>query len=292
MTTAALRHPDHRRKDQSRLQEHQSPFRQRGHRRHPGACRQAGRRRREISQRQHRARALTDPAMATVTARSSSWCLSSVLRLSERRCRRSVWKPTTAVKCRQRGADRQFDHRAPWDPMNLYRSMVRSRSSPWRPNASRTDRRRGNKTAQEIYDTARRCALRLHRDYGMPFDDIFLDMSVSAIIADTTGSQPRDARRHQADRHRRGSGGRTDGRALQHRPAIAAEGRRRIGTEASRWKVRLSTSPTRRVRYGARHAVVRLSPVARGQLRALAYPQLSSRPAATRCAPCASSTKT
>jgi 5-methyltetrahydrofolate--homocysteine methyltransferase len=44
---------------------------------------------------------------------------------------------------------------------------------------------KGNKTADEIYSTARRCALRLANDYGMKMDDIFLDMSVSAIIADT-----------------------------------------------------------------------------------------------------------
>lgn len=44
---------------------------------------------------------------------------------------------------------------------------------------------RGNKTADEIYATAKRAALRLQRDYGMPLDDIFIDMSVSAIIADT-----------------------------------------------------------------------------------------------------------
>lgn len=46
---------------------------------------------------------------------------------------------------------------------------------------------RGNKTADEIYTTAKRAALRLNRDYGMPLGDIFIDMSVSAIIADTEG---------------------------------------------------------------------------------------------------------
>ncbi len=46
---------------------------------------------------------------------------------------------------------------------------------------------KGNKTADEIYQTARRCALRLKNDYGMPLEDIFIDMSVSAIIADTEG---------------------------------------------------------------------------------------------------------
>jgi 5-methyltetrahydrofolate--homocysteine methyltransferase len=44
---------------------------------------------------------------------------------------------------------------------------------------------KGNKSADEIYATARRCALRLKHDHGMPLDDIFVDMSVSAIIADT-----------------------------------------------------------------------------------------------------------
>ncbi|MBI4986420.1 MAG: dihydropteroate synthase [Rhodocyclales bacterium] len=45
----------------------------------------------------------------------------------------------------------------------------------------------GNKTAEEIYGTARRAALRLKNDYGMPLDHVFIDMSVSAIIADTEG---------------------------------------------------------------------------------------------------------
>ncbi len=46
---------------------------------------------------------------------------------------------------------------------------------------------KGNKTADEIYATARRASLRLKNDYGMPLDHIFIDMSVSAIIADTEG---------------------------------------------------------------------------------------------------------
>ncbi len=46
---------------------------------------------------------------------------------------------------------------------------------------------KGNKTADEIYSTARRASLRLRDDYGMPLDHIFIDMSVSAIIADTEG---------------------------------------------------------------------------------------------------------
>jgi 5-methyltetrahydrofolate--homocysteine methyltransferase len=46
---------------------------------------------------------------------------------------------------------------------------------------------KGNKSADEIYSTARRASLRLNREYGMPLDHIFIDMSVSAIIADTEG---------------------------------------------------------------------------------------------------------
>lgn len=44
-----------------------------------------------------------------------------------------------------------------------------------------------NKIAEDIYATAKRGALRLIEDYGMRIDDIFIDMSVSAIIADTEG---------------------------------------------------------------------------------------------------------
>jgi 5-methyltetrahydrofolate--homocysteine methyltransferase len=46
---------------------------------------------------------------------------------------------------------------------------------------------KGNKTTDDIYSTARRVALRLNKDYGVPMDDIFIDISVSAVIADTTG---------------------------------------------------------------------------------------------------------
>lgn len=44
---------------------------------------------------------------------------------------------------------------------------------------------KSNRTADEIYSTARRCALRLCRDYGLTMDDVFVDVSVCAVIADT-----------------------------------------------------------------------------------------------------------
>ena len=44
-----------------------------------------------------------------------------------------------------------------------------------------------NKTADEITATAKRCALRLARDHGVAMDDIIIDVTVSALIADMTG---------------------------------------------------------------------------------------------------------
>ena len=46
---------------------------------------------------------------------------------------------------------------------------------------------KANKTADEISSTAKRVALRLQNDYGMALDDIYIDVSVSAVVADTTG---------------------------------------------------------------------------------------------------------
>jgi len=44
-----------------------------------------------------------------------------------------------------------------------------------------------NKTAEEVYTTCRRCAERLYGDYGLEPDDIYLDMSVSAVVTDFEG---------------------------------------------------------------------------------------------------------
>ena len=76
------------------------------------------------------------------------------------------------------------EHR--WDLMDLYATH-----GPFKVVLMASERvedgiAKGNKTADEVYSTARRCALRLVNEYGMKLDDIFLDMSVSAIIADTT----------------------------------------------------------------------------------------------------------
>jgi 5-methyltetrahydrofolate--homocysteine methyltransferase len=46
---------------------------------------------------------------------------------------------------------------------------------------------RSNKTAQEIADTAKSVALRLHGEFGIAFSDIFVDIAVRAVIVDTAG---------------------------------------------------------------------------------------------------------
>lgn len=46
---------------------------------------------------------------------------------------------------------------------------------------------RPNKSAAEIAGTARRVALRLVREHGLALDDVIVDVSVSALVADTTG---------------------------------------------------------------------------------------------------------
>jgi 5-methyltetrahydrofolate--homocysteine methyltransferase len=78
------------------------------------------------------------------------------------------------------------EHR--WDLMDLakdYQFQVILMASERVEDVDGVRVAKGNKTADEIYTTARRCALRLCADYGMVMDDIILDMSVSAIIADT-----------------------------------------------------------------------------------------------------------
>ena len=76
------------------------------------------------------------------------------------------------------------EHR--WDAMSLYRQR------PFRVIVMASERvedgvARNNKSAAEIAGTAKRAALRLQHDHGMALDDIIIDLSVSAIIADTEG---------------------------------------------------------------------------------------------------------
>lgn len=76
------------------------------------------------------------------------------------------------------------EHR--WGAMSLYRQR------PFKVIVMASERvedgvPRNNKTAADIAATAKRAALRLREDHGMPLDDIIIDLSVSAIVADTEG---------------------------------------------------------------------------------------------------------
>lgn len=76
------------------------------------------------------------------------------------------------------------EHR--WDAMQLYRQR------PFRVMVMASERvedgiAKNNKTAEDIWATAKRAALRLGDEHGMALDDIFIDLSVSAVIADTEG---------------------------------------------------------------------------------------------------------
>lgn len=76
------------------------------------------------------------------------------------------------------------EHR--WDLMELYRLR------PFKVIVMASERvvdgvAAGNKTAADIAGTARRAALRLREEHGMAMDDIFVDLSVSAVVADTEG---------------------------------------------------------------------------------------------------------
>ena len=76
------------------------------------------------------------------------------------------------------------EHR--WGLMDLYKSfrfkVVLMASERMEDGVAKN-----NKTADEVASTAKRAALRLKNDYGMAFDDVFVDISVSAIIADSEG---------------------------------------------------------------------------------------------------------
>lgn len=76
------------------------------------------------------------------------------------------------------------EHR--WDAMALYRQR------PFKVIVMASERiedgvPKNNKSAADIAGTAKRAALRLREDYGMALDDIIIDLSVSAVVADTEG---------------------------------------------------------------------------------------------------------
>ena len=74
-----------------------------------------------------------------------------------------------------------------WEIMNLHKNY-----GPFKVIVMASERMedgiaKQNKTADEIASTAKRAALRLQNDYGIALDDIYIDISVSAVVADTNG---------------------------------------------------------------------------------------------------------
>jgi len=74
-----------------------------------------------------------------------------------------------------------------WDLMSLYKDFGPFKVIVMASERMENGAAKSNKTADEIASTARRAALRLQKDYGMALDDIYIDISVSAVVADTNG---------------------------------------------------------------------------------------------------------
>ena len=74
-----------------------------------------------------------------------------------------------------------------WDLMSLYKDFGPFKVIVMASERMEDGTAKSNKTADEIASTAKRAALRLQNDYGMVLDDIYIDISVSAVVADTNG---------------------------------------------------------------------------------------------------------
>jgi 5-methyltetrahydrofolate--homocysteine methyltransferase len=74
-----------------------------------------------------------------------------------------------------------------WEIMDLHKQF-----GPFKVIVMASERMEGgvakqNKTADEIASTAKRAAVRLRNEHGIALDDIYIDVSVSAVVADTNG---------------------------------------------------------------------------------------------------------
>jgi 5-methyltetrahydrofolate--homocysteine methyltransferase len=74
-----------------------------------------------------------------------------------------------------------------WDLMNLHQAYGPFQVIVMASERMEDGAAKSNKTADEIASTAKRAALRLKSDYAMSLDDVYIDVSVSAVVADTNG---------------------------------------------------------------------------------------------------------
>ena len=132
------------------------------------------------------ARALTDPAFLAEAIRAIQAVVTLPLSFDVPSVQAHELCLQTYEAARAGGAlpivNSITEHR--WDAMSLYAQR------PFKVVVMASERvedgvARNNKSAAEIAGTAKRAALRLRQDYGMALDDIIIDLSVSAIIADT-----------------------------------------------------------------------------------------------------------
>jgi 5-methyltetrahydrofolate--homocysteine methyltransferase len=74
-----------------------------------------------------------------------------------------------------------------WDLMDLYEPLGPFKVIVMASERVEDGKATNNTSAQEIYATAKRSVLRLVRDYGLAPGDVFVDVSVSAVVADRAG---------------------------------------------------------------------------------------------------------
>jgi 5-methyltetrahydrofolate--homocysteine methyltransferase len=134
------------------------------------------------------ARALTDPAFLSETIRAIQAVVTLPLSFDVPGVQAHELCLQTYDAARAGGAlpilNSITEHR--WDAMSLYRQR------PFKVIVMASERLEdgvpmNNKSAADIATTAKRAALRLQGDYGMALDDVIIDLSVSAIVADTEG---------------------------------------------------------------------------------------------------------
>ena len=74
-----------------------------------------------------------------------------------------------------------------WEIMDLYKQFGPFKVIVMASERMEDGAAKQNKTADEIASTAKRAALRLQKEHGITLDNIYIDVSVSAVVADTNG---------------------------------------------------------------------------------------------------------
>ena len=155
-----------------------------------------------------------------------------------------------------------------WSLMNLHKAFGPFKVIVMASERMEDGMAKANKTADEIASTAKRAALRLQNDYGLALDDVYIDVSVSAVVADTNGlhrATLQAVRMLRADPQLKGlhiMGGLTN--IGQQLPPKAAD-----GSDLKLFaRMRLSDfGGAARLRHGDVHALAKLSAAAGRQLR-------------------------